>query len=84
MGLMCDILLSDPVEDFGQESTRESFLHNYVRGTSYFFTQVLPVITPFRITYQIPPVTKRPANSWRGINCYRSSERTSPRIMGMA
>lgn len=46
-GLMCDILWSDPVEDFGQESTSESFLHNHVRGCSYFFTQVLPDITLF-------------------------------------
>ncbi|KAF9527434.1 Metallo-dependent phosphatase-like protein [Crepidotus variabilis] len=37
-GLMCDILWSDPVEDFGQEKTSESFLHNHVRGCSYFFT----------------------------------------------
>ncbi|EJD43398.1 Metallo-dependent phosphatase [Auricularia subglabra TFB-10046 SS5] len=37
-GLMCDILWSDPVEDFGAEKTQESFLHNHVRGCSYFFT----------------------------------------------
>ncbi|KZV99239.1 serine/threonine protein phosphatase 2B [Exidia glandulosa HHB12029] len=37
-GLMCDILWSDPVEDFGQEKTQESFVHNHVRGCSYFFT----------------------------------------------
>ncbi|TCD68369.1 3',5'-cyclic-nucleotide phosphodiesterase (PDEase) (3':5'-CNP) [Steccherinum ochraceum] len=37
-GLMCDILWSDPVEDFGQEKTSESFVHNHVRGCSYFFT----------------------------------------------
>ena len=37
-GLMCDILWSDPVEDFGQETGSESFVHNYVRGCSYFFT----------------------------------------------
>ncbi|KAK7439818.1 3',5'-cyclic-nucleotide phosphodiesterase (PDEase) (3':5'-CNP), variant 2 [Stygiomarasmius scandens] len=37
-GLMCDILWSDPVEDFGTEKTTESFLHNHVRGCSYFFT----------------------------------------------
>ena len=29
---MCDILWSDPVEDFGQEKGGESFLHNHVRG----------------------------------------------------
>ncbi|PCH44682.1 serine/threonine protein phosphatase 2B [Wolfiporia cocos MD-104 SS10] len=37
-GLMCDILWSDPVEDFGQEKISESFVHNHVRGCSYFFT----------------------------------------------
>ncbi|KAI0731771.1 serine/threonine protein phosphatase 2B [Fomitopsis betulina] len=37
-GLMCDILWSDPVEDFGQEKMSESFIHNHVRGCSYFFT----------------------------------------------
>jgi serine/threonine-protein phosphatase 2B catalytic subunit len=37
-GLMCDMLWSDPVEDFGQEKGSESFVHNHVRGCSYFFT----------------------------------------------
>ncbi|KAG8885922.1 3',5'-cyclic-nucleotide phosphodiesterase (PDEase) (3':5'-CNP), partial [Tulasnella sp. 403] len=37
-GLMCDILWSDPLEDFGSEKTQESFVHNHVRGCSYFFT----------------------------------------------
>jgi serine/threonine-protein phosphatase 2B catalytic subunit len=37
-GLMCDILWSDPIEDFGQEKGSESFVHNHVRGCSYFFT----------------------------------------------
>ncbi|KAJ7794655.1 serine/threonine-protein phosphatase 2B catalytic subunit A1 [Mycena olivaceomarginata] len=37
-GLMCDILWADPVEDFGAEKTTDSFLHNHVRGCSYFFT----------------------------------------------
>lgn len=39
---MCDILWSDPVEDFGQEKTSDSFVHNHVRGCSYFFTYVQP------------------------------------------
>lgn len=39
-GLMCDILWSDPVEDFGQEKINEGFVHNHVRGCSYFFTCV--------------------------------------------
>ncbi|KAK7024750.1 Serine/threonine-protein phosphatase [Favolaschia claudopus] len=37
-GLMCDILWSDPAEDFGTEKTTDSFLHNHVRGCSFFFT----------------------------------------------
>ncbi|CDZ98461.1 serine threonine-protein phosphatase 2b catalytic subunit a1 [Phaffia rhodozyma] len=37
-GLMCDLLWADPLEDFGNESTNESFIHNHVRGCSYFFT----------------------------------------------
>jgi hypothetical protein len=35
---MCDILWSDPIENFGQERGTESFVHNHVRGCSYFYT----------------------------------------------
>ncbi|KAI0398320.1 serine/threonine-protein phosphatase 2B catalytic subunit [Xylariaceae sp. FL0594] len=37
-GLMCDILWADPLEDFGQERSNEFFMHNHVRGCSYFFS----------------------------------------------
>ena len=37
-GLMCDILWADPLEEFGQEKTGEYFVHNHVRGCSYFFS----------------------------------------------
>lgn len=37
-GLMCDILWADPLEDFGSEKNSEGFIHNNVRGCSYFFT----------------------------------------------
>jgi serine/threonine-protein phosphatase 2B catalytic subunit len=37
-GLMCDILWADPLEDFGQEKSTDFFLHNHVRGCSYFFS----------------------------------------------
>ncbi|KAK1921719.1 Serine/threonine-protein phosphatase 2B catalytic subunit A1 [Papiliotrema laurentii] len=38
-GLMCDILWSDPLEDFGSEkNSTDNFVHNHVRGCSYFFT----------------------------------------------
>ena len=35
---MCDILWADPLEEFGQERTSEFFVHNHVRGCSYFFS----------------------------------------------
>ncbi|KAI8142448.1 serine/threonine-protein phosphatase 2B catalytic subunit A1 [Fennellomyces sp. T-0311] len=37
-GLMCDLLWADPMENFGQESTRDHFVHNHVRGCSYFYS----------------------------------------------
>ncbi|KAI9334708.1 Serine/threonine-protein phosphatase 2B catalytic subunit [Obelidium mucronatum] len=37
-GIMCDLLWADPLEDFGQERTNEFFVHNGVRGCSYFFS----------------------------------------------
>ncbi|KAG0225044.1 3',5'-cyclic-nucleotide phosphodiesterase (PDEase) (3':5'-CNP) [Actinomortierella wolfii] len=37
-GLMCDLLWADPLEEFGQEKTNEFFVHNHVRGCSYFFS----------------------------------------------
>lgn len=35
---MCDILWADPLEEFGQEKTSDFFIHNHVRGCSYFFS----------------------------------------------
>jgi len=35
---MCDLLWADPLEEFGQEKTSEFFVHNHVRGCSYFFS----------------------------------------------
>lgn len=38
-GPMCDLLWSDPLEDFGNEkNTSEHFTHNTVRGCSYFYS----------------------------------------------
>ena len=40
-GPMCDLLWSDPLEDFGSEKNAEHFSHNSVRGCSYFYRWVL-------------------------------------------
>ncbi|XP_078421501.1 serine/threonine-protein phosphatase 2B catalytic subunit gamma isoform-like isoform X1 [Cetorhinus maximus] len=37
-GPMCDLLWSDPTEDYGSEKTPDHFSHNTVRGCSYFFS----------------------------------------------
>ncbi|CAO3697715.1 unnamed protein product [Rhizopus stolonifer] len=37
-GLMCDLLWADPLEEFGQEKTNDLFVHNHVRGCSYFYS----------------------------------------------
>jgi len=39
---MCDLLWSDPLEDFGSEKTTEHFTHNSVRGCSYFYRSARP------------------------------------------
>lgn len=51
---MCDLLWSDPLEDFGSEKNAEHFSHNSVRGCSYFYRYVH---RPLRVT--------RPTHSWR-------------------
>ncbi|KAK7572126.1 hypothetical protein V9T40_014598 [Parthenolecanium corni] len=37
-GPMCDLLWSDPFEEFGNEKTADHFTHNSVRGCSYFYS----------------------------------------------
>ncbi|KHJ41900.1 Serine/threonine-protein phosphatase 2B catalytic subunit alpha isoform family protein [Trichuris suis] len=37
-GPMCDLLWSDPLEDFGNERNTDQFCHNSVRGCSYFYS----------------------------------------------
>ncbi|CAG8492477.1 7352_t:CDS:2, partial [Acaulospora colombiana] len=34
-GLMCDLLWADPLEEFGQEKTNESFVHNHTKTTGF-------------------------------------------------
>jgi len=43
-GPMCDLLWSDPLEDFGNEKNAEHFSHNSVRGCSYFYRWVISFI----------------------------------------
>ena len=45
MGSMCDLLWSDPCLNFGNESnTKTCFVHNNIRGCSYFYRYYLKSI----------------------------------------
>jgi len=35
---MCDLLWSDPIEEFGEERITESFVHSNMHARSYFYT----------------------------------------------
>jgi len=37
-GAMCDLLWSDPAEDFGSEDSTDHFMHNSVRGCSFLYS----------------------------------------------
>lgn len=50
-GPMCDLLWSDPLEDFGSEKNAEHFSHNSVRGCSYFYRYVHQPLRVTRPTY---------------------------------
>lgn len=53
-GPMCDLLWSDPLEDFGSEKNAEHFSHNSVRGCSYFYRYIsllLSLLFLFRMLY---------------------------------
>ncbi|KAK2519924.1 Ppp3ca [Columba guinea] len=70
-GPMCDILWSDPLEDFGNEKTQEHFTHNTVRGCSYFY----------RCYYFLPTVTLLCVNSYSTITCYLYCELMKPKML---
>lgn len=79
---MCDILWSDPVEDFGQEKGTESFIHNHVRGCSYFYTYA------FHRTHYVLAIntnligTPRFVSSWSETISYPSYVRMKRRMQG--
>lgn len=79
---MCDILWSDPVEDFGQEKMSDSFVHNHVRGCSFFFTCVYMLAYPSACAESLTLDTKLRVSSWNAINFSPLFEHMKHKMLG--
>ncbi|SPN98882.1 related to phosphoprotein phosphatase 3-alpha catalytic chain [Cephalotrichum gorgonifer] len=79
-GLMCDLLWADPLEDFGQEKTSDYFLHNHVRGCSYFFSY--PAACAFLEKNNLLSVIRAHEAQDAGYRMYRKTRTTGfPSVM---
>ncbi|KAL4734064.1 Serine/threonine-protein phosphatase 2B catalytic subunit [Aspergillus similis] len=79
-GLMCDILWADPLEDFGQEKTGDYFVHNSVRGCSYFFSY--PAACAFLEKNNLLSVIRAHEAQDAGYRMYRKTRTTGfPSVM---
>lgn len=77
---MCDILWADPLEEFGQEKTSEFFIHNHVRGCSYFFSY--PAACAFLEKNNLLSVIRAHEAQDAGYRMYRKTRTTGfPSVM---
>ena len=53
---MCDILWSEPIEDFEQEKGPENFVRNHVRGCSYFY--IYKAVCEFLERNRVPSIIR--------------------------
>ncbi|XP_048041887.1 serine/threonine-protein phosphatase 2B catalytic subunit alpha isoform isoform X1 [Megalobrama amblycephala] len=73
-GPMCDLLWSDPLEDFGNEKTQEHFTHNTVRGCSYFYSY--PAVCDFLQHNNLLSIIRAHEAQDAGYRMYRKSQTT--------
>lgn len=77
---MCDILWADPLEEFGQEKSSEYFVHNNVRGCSYFFSY--PAACAFLEKNNLLAVIRAHEAQDAGYRMYRKTKTTGfPSVM---
>jgi serine/threonine-protein phosphatase 2B catalytic subunit len=77
---MCDILWADPLEEFGQEKTSEFYVHNHVRGCSYFFSY--PAACSFLEKNNLLSVIRAHEAQDAGYRMYRKTRTTGfPSVM---
>nr|DBA15274.1 TPA: hypothetical protein GDO54_004508 [Pyxicephalus adspersus] len=73
-GPMCDLLWSDPAEDFGNEKAQEPFCHNTVRGCSYFYSY--PAVCDFLLNNNLLSIIRAHEAQDAGYRMYRKSQTT--------
>uniref|UniRef100_A0A8C4R686 Protein phosphatase 3 catalytic subunit alpha n=1 Tax=Eptatretus burgeri TaxID=7764 RepID=A0A8C4R686_EPTBU len=73
-GPMCDLLWSDPSEDFGSEKTQEYFSHNTVRGCSYFYSYA--AVCDFLQNNNLLSIIRAHEAQDAGYRMYRKSQTT--------
>ncbi|XP_069741925.1 serine/threonine-protein phosphatase 2B catalytic subunit beta isoform isoform X2 [Narcine bancroftii] len=73
-GPMCDVLWSDPSEDFGNEKTQDHFSHNTVRGCSYFYSY--PAVCEFLQNNNLLSIIRAHEAQDAGYRMYRKSQTT--------
>ncbi|NXL65844.1 PP2BC phosphatase, partial [Chordeiles acutipennis] len=73
-GPMCDLLWSDPSEDYGSEKILEHFSHNTVRGCSYFYSY--PAVCEFLQNNSLLSVIRAHEAQDAGYRMYRKSQTT--------
>ncbi|XP_061656654.1 serine/threonine-protein phosphatase 2B catalytic subunit gamma isoform-like isoform X1 [Syngnathoides biaculeatus] len=73
-GPMCDLLWSDPGEDYGAEKNQDHFSHNSVRGCSYFYSYA--AVCDFLINNNLLSVIRAHEAQDAGYRMYRKSQTT--------
>ncbi|XP_068931803.1 serine/threonine-protein phosphatase 2B catalytic subunit gamma isoform isoform X6 [Petaurus breviceps papuanus] len=73
-GPMCDLLWSDPLEEYGSEKTMEHFSHNTVRGCSFFYSY--PAVCAFLQSNSLLSIIRAHEAQDSGYRMYRKSQTT--------
>lgn len=71
---MSDLLWADPLDDFGSETNNDFFVHNDVRGCSYFYTY--PAVSDFLARNKLLSVIRAHEAQDAGYRMYRTSQNT--------
>ncbi|XP_075412657.1 serine/threonine-protein phosphatase 2B catalytic subunit gamma isoform isoform X3 [Tenrec ecaudatus] len=71
-GPVCDLLWSDPSEDYGSEKTSEYYTHNTVRGCSYFYSY--PAVCEFLQNNNLLSIIRAHEAQDAGYRMYRKTQ----------